>query len=105
MLCLSPNIQGVLEDTHLSGPEELCEAVGEMIRDSVPGCTEGDTLELCTRLFRIITGFVSCISTVYTYVCDRSFFCCIAGMAVHFKRPLMYMGGGTLNRNFIYSLS
>ena len=66
-----PKHPGVLEDTHLSGPEELCEAVGEMIRDSVPGCTEGDTLELCTRLFRIITGFVSYIYTVYTYVTDH----------------------------------
>lgn len=60
LLCARvPYYTGVLEDSHLSGSEELFEAVGEMIMDSVPGCTEEDTLEFCTRLFRIITGFVS----------------------------------------------
>lgn len=70
-----PERPGVLEDAHLSGPEELFEAVGELIMDSVPECTEGDTLELCTRLFRIITGFVSI--AIHPY--------CTARITVHIK--------------------
>ena len=58
---------GVLEDGHLSGSEELFEAVGELIMDSVPGCTEEETVELCSRLFRIITGFVS-YATSFQYI-------------------------------------
>ena len=47
--------------------------------DSVPESTEGDTLELCTRLFRMMTGFVS--MAIHPYF--------IARIMVHIKGILV----------------
>ena len=60
---------GVLEDVDMiNNAKDIFDVIGDLIVDSVPGCKEEDVMSICSDLFDILKGLVTC------YV--RVFMCC-----------------------------